>query len=585
MWARLKASVSTIHLLAEIGRTYPGRSALVVACLIAAGLVEGISVVALIPLLSILFGDMRNEGDKIYQTTQAAFDFIGLPLSLGGLLGLIVLAVAFKAVLKFSAMTYVGFTVSHMTAQLRSRLLNALMQAEWSFFMRRQVGTFANAISTEAGRATSAFSAAYSVLSTGIQVAIYLVAALVVSWQTLLIAIVVGAGLMALFRPTVVRSRQAGKLITDHTSSLVARLTDILVGLKPIKAMAIEERIGQMIVRETEGLEAAQRHQVVNKWLQAAGSEPAIVAIMAIGLYLSVVAGHQSPSTVTVIALMFYRTLNSFSQLQGLLQLVASYEAGYWLVESLIRDAGVARESRAPGAVPRLSRAIDFADVSFAHGDQTIFARATFSIPAQGLTVVVGPSGTGKTTAIDLLIGLYRPSEGRILVDGVPLEQLDQRLWRESLGYVPQETVLLHDTVLANVVLGQPGLTEVDAEAALRLAGAWEFIAALPDGVDTMVGERGQRFSGGQRQRIAIARALVRKPSLLILDEAMAALDPATERDLCATVKALSATVPVVAVSHQSAIVELADRVLVAGDRTLTEAGDAATVRKAEAGA
>jgi ATP-binding cassette subfamily C protein len=134
------------------------------------------------------------------------------------------------------------------------------------------------------------------------------------------------------------------------------------------------------------------------------------------------------------------------------------------------------------------------------------------TFPADQLTVIMGPSGVGKTTLVDLLLGLYAPHRGPILVDGVPLAELDLHAWRCMIGYVPQELVLLHDTVFANLALGDPGITPEQVQGALRTAGAWPFVASLPEGPKTTVGERGMQLSGGQRQRIALARALLFKP-------------------------------------------------------------------------
>lgn len=575
-WNHRSKQASTLALLAAIGHAYPGRGMVVVCCLVIAGVVESIGLVSLIPLLSLLFGDAGATDNRISASARALFAAAGLPLSLVTVLGFIVLAISMKALLKFAAMTYVGYTVSHVTARLRTRLLKALMTAEWAFFVHRPVGTFSNAISSEAGRATAAFMAACNVLSSALQIAIYIAAALMISWQASLGAIAVGVTLMVAFRPTVTRSRSAGKKITEHTASLVARLTDILAGLKPVKAMGLEAHVASLVERETAGLEEAQRRQVMYKWVLSAGGEPIIVSIIATGLYFAVAVGNQAPAAVTVIALLFYRTLNSFNLLQGLLQLVASYEAGYWTVESMIAEAEAVRERIDGGMEPSLERGIEFAGVGFRHGDQAVLEDASFEIPSHGLTAIVGPSGTGKTTTIDLLIGMHQPTAGEVRVGGVPLQHLDQRRWRSMLGYVPQETVLLHDSVLANVLLGQEAISEADAVEALKAAGAWEFVEGLPDGLHTMVGERGQRFSGGQRQRIAIARALARRPALLILDEATAALDPVSEHELCATVRELAKHMPIIAISHQRGMVDIADRVLVAGNRRIERAAPGA---------
>ena len=175
--------------------------------------------------------------------------------------------------------------------------------------------------------------------------------------------------------------------------------------------------------------------------------------------------------------------------------------------------------------------------------------------------VLRAPTGAGKTTIVDLITGLLRPHAGEVWIDGVALSELDLRRWREMLGYVPQETLLLHDTVEANVSLGDPKIEADRVEAALRDAGAWDFVSQMPEGVHSSVGERGALLSGGQRQRIAIARALLHRPKLLILDEATTALDPESEAAVWETVKGLREKTTVVAISHQPALAGVASRI------------------------
>jgi ATP-binding cassette subfamily C protein len=159
-----------------------------------------------------------------------------------------------------------------------------------------------------------------------------------------------------------------------------------------------------------------------------------------------------------------------------------------------------------------------------------------------------------------LLIGLIRPQQGEVWVDDLPLAKVDLKKWRKMIGYVPQETLLLHDTVFINVTLGDPELGEEEAEDALRAAGAWEFVTEMPKGMYSTVGERGSMISGGQRQRIALARALVHKPKLLVLDEPTSALDQESEAAICETLQQLSGKYTILAISHRNTLIGAADR-------------------------
>ncbi len=175
--------------------------------------------------------------------------------------------------------------------------------------------------------------------------------------------------------------------------------------------------------------------------------------------------------------------------------------------------------------------------------------------------MLVGPSGAGKTTLLDLVVGLQQPESGRILIDGVPLAEIDLRQWRRLIGYVPQESVMVDDSVIYNLALGEEDLGEAEIREALRAADALAFVEAMPEGLQTRLGEGGSRLSGGQRQRLAIARALVHKPRLLILDEATSNLDAEAQVAVVETVKHLKGSLTILAVSHQDLLIEAADRI------------------------
>jgi len=235
-------------------------------------------------------------------------------------------------------------------------------------------------------------------------------------------------------------------------------------------------------------------------------------------------------------------------------------ESAYWSLQDTLQTVKSEREESGGDHTPTLNQAIQLENVTFAYDNQPVLQNVSLNFPKGRIISIVGPSGSGKTTLVDLVIGLLRPQQGEVLIDDVPLAEVNLKSWRRMIGYIPQETILLHDTVLNNVTLGDPGLGEADAQDALRAAGAWEFVNSMPQAIQSIVGERGGKLSGGQRQRIAIARALVHKPQLLILDEATSGLDPESEAAVCDTLQQLRGKLTILAISHQSALVEISDK-------------------------
>jgi len=239
-------------------------------------------------------------------------------------------------------------------------------------------------------------------------------------------------------------------------------------------------------------------------------------------------------------------------------------------------DAPVEIRDR-PGAAPMASpqTGIAFEDVDFEYeAGEPVLNEVSFDVPKGSVIALVGPSGGGKTTVVDLLGRFYDVTSGRITVDGVDIRDLTIASLRGAMGIVSQETVLFHDTVWANIAYGAHEATRDQVERAARAANAHDFIAGLPDGYDTVVGERGTRLSGGQRQRVAIARAILRDPPILVFDEATSALDAESERLVQEAVDHLLAGRTVLVIAHRLSTVQRADQILVIDDGRIVERGD-----------
>jgi ATP-binding cassette subfamily C protein len=356
-------------------------------------------------------------------------------------------------------------------------------------------------------------------------------------------------------------ARNAGKKQTKLYTSLLTRLTATLQSVKPLKAMGRDHLVDSVLAMETSKMNRALQKQVFSKAVLSAAQEEMYAIVMPLGMFIALVKYGMPFSTVMVLVVVIGRMLSQFGKVQKQYQKMAISESAFWSMKRTIKEAHQAEENLGKGTAPTLKQNIKLDHVDFTYAERKILNQLSLEIPAGSLTTLIGASGSGKTTVIDMVIGLLQPQSGTVSIDNQLASNLDGKKWRRMIGYVPQETLLLHDSIAHNVTLGDPELSDVDAEMALRDAGAWDFVQALPEGLASTVGERGSKLSGGQRQRIVIARALVNNPELLILDEATSALDPDSELEIRKTVENLRGKLTILAISHQTNMVEAADRV------------------------
>ncbi len=567
-----------MRLILTFARLYPRQSVITLGCLLLAAVAEGLGLSTLLPLLGLATsspssaeGALTKGTSPLSKTIGNVLTSLGLELTIGTLLFVIVIAMFLKAGLVLLAQKRVGYTVAKVATDLRLALLRAVLGARWSYYLRQPVGGFSNAFATEANRASQAYLHGATIVEQILETLLYITIAATISWQVTLCAAIVGLLIVGGLGGFVRMTRRAGKRQTSLLKTLLARLTDVLFAVKPLKAMAREDLIGLLLEKETRQLNRALQRDVFSKEAVKALQEPLVVTALAGGLYIALTYWALPLNSLILMALLFGRALSSLNKVQKQYQQMVAGDSAFWSLREMIARAEAEHEELPPGVAPSLRRALSLQDVTLSYGNHFVLRNASLQIPVGQITAIVGSSGAGKTSIADLLVGLINPQSGNILLDDIPLRNIDLRAWRQTIGYMPQETFLLHESIFTNVTLGDRTLTEAEVEAALRAAEAWDFIAPLPDGIHTPVGERGARFSGGQRQRIAIARALIHKPQLLILDEATAALDPQSEAAICETVRKLRGAITILVISHQPALLQVADYVYRLEDGRLTQ--------------
>ncbi|KGE03977.1 ABC transporter ATP-binding protein [Pseudohaliea rubra] len=557
-----------MRLMLSFFRSYRGPTLLMLLALLLSGLAEGVGLSALLPLLNIALGSGRVTGEAsappsgYEQVVLDALGGLGIAITLGNMLLIVLAGVFLKSLFLLVAQRQVGYTAAQVGTDLRLQMLRAVLRSRWEYFLHQPAGKLTNALATEAERSSQSFVHGATAITFLIQSLIYGSIAFALSWRASLVAIVAGAIVIGLSHFLVRITRRAGRKQTRMLTSLVGNLTDILQSVKPIKAMAREERADQVLAEDTRQLNRALRRQVLASALLDSAQELMFAIFICLGIYVALEVYQMELPKVMVLVVALGRAFSFLGKVQKQYQKLMQGESAYWaMLDSIAEASGAAEASGGADPAP-LAEGIAFSGVGFAYDERhPVFDGLNLEIPAGSLTTLVGPSGTGKTTLVDLTIGLLQPSYGEVCIDGTALATLDARAWRRQIGYVPQDTVLLHATILQNVTLDDPALSREDAAQALRDAGAWEFVTATPLGMDTVVGERGGKLSGGQRQRIVIARALINRPRLLILDEATSALDPASEQAVRQTMEQLKGQLTILAISHNRAMIDAADRV------------------------
>lgn len=546
----------------ELVRRHPRRTGAAAGLLALSGLSEGVGLTALLPLLSVATAGEVTDIPAIGGGLVALLGAIGLPATIEVLLGVIVVAMAGKATLKILARWQVGAAEAAVTAELRRAMIQGFFRARWPYFVRQPAGSLANAVGAETMRAGRIFTAGAEFCAGTILLVIYATLALVMSWQVAIVAAVVGILAARGLRFLVRMSRDAGRDQTQTQNALISRLNDVIYTIKPLKAMGREQTVMPMLDEDITQYQRAQRRTAISGAGVQAAYEPIAAVALAVLMYVLLEIIGVPFEGILFIAVLVLRTVTHVGKVQRNWQEVQNRQYALRVISGTISRLAEEAEPTGGGPAPSLCEALRIESVDFAYEGRPVFESLSLTIPAGEFTAVVGPSGVGKTTLVDLIIGLQQPQGGRVTVDCVALTDMDLGAWRDRIGYVPQETVLFHDTVRANLALGDDRVTETELVSALRAAGALDFVREMPEGLDAVVGEHGLRLSGGQRQRLAIARALVRRPSLLVLDEATTALDPATEEGILSTLEGLRDGLTILAISHQEAVNRHADRIV-----------------------
>jgi ATP-binding cassette subfamily C protein len=489
------------------GQAGPGRLALLSLLIVLAGATDGLGLALLVPLLNSL--GATNDASP-----EGLFAF--LPRTLTGLLLVFLGIVLVRALLARTRQIATARLAFDFAVALRVRAYAAIAHASWPFLRRRRTADFHALFATEIDRVEHATHLVLEMPARLSILAAHFAVTFAIAPGFTALAIAFGAALIWLMRHKLNESRRLGELASDANLWVSREINEFLQALKLTKSYGAEERHVQAFAdaaRSAAGADlAASRLQADARFLL-----DGLVAIALAGFLWMAASWAALPlADLLVLILVFQRVLPMLQGVQELGQQFAHASPAYRLVANAIEDCEAAAEVREAGLPEPLAfeREIRLQDVRFGYDDQPEILRGVdLSLPAGTLTVMSGASGVGKSTILDLLGGLLTPQSGRILIDGQELMPGLAPAWRRSVGTMAQEAFLFHASIRANLAWAQPDVSDEAMHKALRLAGLGDFVAALPRGLDTVVGDRGASVSGGERQRLALARLLLRARS------------------------------------------------------------------------
>ncbi|WP_339147745.1 MULTISPECIES: ABC transporter ATP-binding protein [unclassified Sutcliffiella] len=548
------------------------------ASMIIIGLLDGIGLLLLIPMITMTgFVNFEVSGTPfagVYEILQRIPDLIGLP----GILSIYVLIVIAHN-LVHRQITIRNAIIQHgFFRHLRVKTYDAFLHANWNFFIKNRKSDLINYMTAEIARASAGTNSFLQFLSSLIFTGIQIGLALWLSPSITGFVLLSGILLVLLNRKFLKWSMELGKRNYDLGRSYLAGITDQINGIKDIKSNTLEDTRMDWYQTITDRMKNEQIEYTKLKTKSQMYYKIASAILIATFIYIAVNLFNAQVTQLMLIIIIFSRLWPRVAGIQGSLEQLATTIPAFQAVIAIQSESRKAREFTAvENSKPLLvKKSIEVKDVFFRYNtDQPDFALKNINlhIPSNQMTAVVGRSGAGKSTLIDLLMGLNQPECGEVLVDGKSLTKDNLISLRKAVSYVPQDPFLFNTTVRENLMLVNPNATEEELWEALYFSSAAEFVKKLPDGLDSVIGDRGIKLSGGERQRLVIARAILRKPSILVLDEATSALDSENEAKIQQAIENLKGKMTIIVIAHRLSTIRKADQVVVLDEGTIIQKG------------
>ena len=561
----------------------------VLALTVLYSLTEGIGFALLLPTLQVAGLNLGGQGDaeRYAALVSGVFVAIGRRPSLILLLGTCVMLIGARTLLGQMENVRRYMLQQDVEHHLRRHLYRAIAEANWLFVCRNRASDFNHALTSEIDRIGMATNVILQLAGDVVIGILYLAIAFALSAGMTALVLMSGALLVLAFRGRTQAIEDKGEEVSASTKSLYAAATEHLQSLKAAKTYGAEARNFSIFSDLSDHVAQANVDGMRQQAIAAALFELGSVVILAVVLFLSIRMLAVPPASILILLLLFARVMPRIMTGQSSYRaFVNSLPSFANLLDIEARCAAAAEPPAHPQRRLSLTQDLVADDVSFTYGEGRVPAVSHLSliIPAGKVVALVGPSGAGKSTIADILMGLITPDSGTLRLDGRTLEPESVRGWRDQIGYVAADTFLFHKTIRANLKWARPEASEDEMLGALRQVAANDLMAGLRDGLDTIVGDRGILVSQGERQRLALARAFLRSPSMLILDEATNSLDSENEGRVLDAIERRRGELTVVLIAHRLSTVRRADLIYVVEGGRVVESGDWSSLSALRAG-
>ena len=557
----------------------------ILALNILSSLMASVGIVMLVPMLGLL--DIGADADSTLGRLIAPLESIPhLQRSLL-LVGIYLLLIVLKALLQRMLSLRETEFIEGYTLSLRNRLYRAVSDAGWERLASYKRTDLINLFTAQCGQVSGGISGVIHMLASAVSALMQLAVALWMSVPLTLLVMAVGGCFLWFFRPLMKKSRAYGEELIAISRAFYSELITQLGSIKEARTYGVQDEHAALFEKVSAAFMDAQmrftRLRIRPQMFYSIGA----AVLIALVFLVSVVFLDMDTARLVVLVYVFARLWPLFSSWQGRMQSILSAAPSLDKLNEALADMARdnAREEKAVAPLP-FEKEIELRNVGFTYqgAQEAVLHDVNFTLGRGEIVALVGRSGAGKTTLADLLLGLLKPTVGEMRVDGTPLDEKNLRAWRKLIGYVPQEPLLMNASVRENLARFHPGATEEEMVEALKRSLAWPFVSALPDGLDTLLGDQGVRLSGGERQRVVLARVLMGHPRFMILDEATSALDYESEAMIRDAIHALRGETTVVIIAHRLATIRAADKAVVLEGGTITESGPLQELLQSEDG-